>query len=174
MLQTRTNLLQTSSAVFSSCGSYRYRLQREIGPGEKTLLFIGLNPSTADEEKNDPTVERIERRAKAMGFGRISVCNIFAYRATDPQVMKGQPFPVGPENDAAILEEARKADLVLCAWGIHGCHLNRGREVEKLLRNAGIPLHCLGRNHDGSPKHPLYIGYDRIPVRWEKSGNISY
>ncbi|MFN4057701.1 MAG: DUF1643 domain-containing protein [Roseinatronobacter sp.] len=154
-----------SSAVYSPCMAYRYLLTREWGPGRRAL-FIMLNPSTATEAQNDPTVERCERRARALGFGAFRVCNIFAFRATDPKVMRAVGDPVGPLNDAAILGSVPWADQVICAWGTHGAHLGRGPQVEGLLRGAGAALWHLGLSKAGHPKHPLYIGYERGPEEW--------
>ena len=114
-----------SEAVYSDCETYRYLLTRVWGPGPKAL-FVMLNPSTATEVQNDPTVERCERRARALGFGAFRVTNIFAYRATDPKVMRAAEDPVGPGNDAAIRQSIAWADSIFCAWGNHGLHLDRG------------------------------------------------
>lgn len=154
-----------SDAVYSDCEAYRYLLTRVWGPGPKAL-FVMLNPSTATEMQNDPTVERCERRARTLGFGAFRVTNIFAYRATDPRVMRGAGDPVGPWNDTAILESAAWADHVVCAWGNHGLHLDRGASVLRLLRGAGVPLHHLGLTRQQQPRHPLYVGYDRQPQVW--------
>ena len=154
-----------SWAEFSDDGAYRYRLERMWHPGPRAL-FVMLNPSTATETQNDPTVERCERRARALGFGSFAVGNIFAFRATDPKVMRVAGDPVGPGNDAAILAMAAEADRVICAWGTHGVHLGRGAWVEALLRGAGLPLYHLGLSKAGLPKHPLYIGYETQPVVW--------
>lgn len=156
-----------SVAVYSDCERYRYLLTRVWNPEGRRALFIMLNPSTATEVQNDPTVERCERRARALGFGAFRVTNIFAFRATDPRVMRAAADPVGPENDAAILQSLPWADQVICAWGTHGAHLDRGRQVEGLLRHAGAALWHLGLTQGGAPKHPLYIGYDRQPEPWQ-------
>jgi hypothetical protein len=154
-----------SRAVYSDCERFRYRLERVWGPGRR-LLFVMLNPSTATEVQNDPTVERCERRARALGAGGFAVANIFGFRATDPRVMRAAVDPVGPENDAAILALAGAADQVLCAWGVHGAHLGRGAAVEALLRGQGMHLFHLGLTQAGAPKHPLYIGYATQPEPW--------
>jgi hypothetical protein len=154
-----------SVAVYSDCEHYRYLLTREWGAGPKAL-FVMLNPSTATEFQNDPTVERCERRARALGFGAFRVTNIFAYRATDPKVMRAQGDPVGPGNDAAIVGSVDWASQVICAWGSHGAHLGRGAAVARLLRATGVPLWHLGMTMGAEPKHPLYIGYDVKPVLW--------
>ena len=122
-----------------------------------------LNPSTADEIDNDPTVERCERRARTMGFGGVEVVNIFAFRATLPVRMKQEADPVGVGNDQAILAAAELSGMVVCGWGIHGDHLSRGRAVVELLRHAGIQAHCLTTTASGHPGHPLYVGYDVLP-----------
>jgi len=156
-----------SSAVYSDCEQYRYMLTRVWDGAGQRALFIMLNPSTATEVQNDPTVERCERRSRTLGFGAFRVLNIFAYRATDPRDMRAAPDPVGPGNDAAILESLPWADRVICAWGTHGEHLNRGSIVEAMLRKAGVPLYHLGLSKAGHPKHPLYIGYKVQPQLWE-------
>ncbi|MCU9847908.1 DUF1643 domain-containing protein [Defluviimonas sp. WL0024] len=157
-----------SAALYSDCGAYRYLLRRDWGKGGR-LLFVLLNPSTATEERNDPTVERCERRARAMGFGGFTVANIFGYRATDPRELKRAAAPVGPHNDAALLAAASEAALVLCGWGVHGTHLGRGLEVAAALRAADVPLWHLGLTRGGHPRHPLYVGYARHPEPWREA-----
>ena len=155
-----------SEAVYSDCERYRYLLTRVWQPGGAKALFVMLNPSTATEVQNDPTVERCERRARALGFGAFRVTNIFAWRETDPKAMRTAADPVGPANDAAIRDSAPWADRIICAWGAHGAHLDRGPAVERLLRGTGLPLFHLGLTKAGHPRHPLYIAYDRQPERW--------
>ena len=155
-----------SVAVYSPCERYRYALTRTWDTGGDKALFVMLNPSTATEVQNDPTVERCERRARALGFGAFRVTNIFAWRDTDPKKMRAAPDPVGPANDAAIRDGALWADRVICAWGAHGAHLERGPAVEALLRETGVSLHHLGLTKAGHPKHPLYIGYATQPEPW--------
>jgi len=164
--RTHTKGDAPSTAIYSPCEAYRYALTRTWDTGGKRVLFVMLNPSTATEVQNDPTVERCERRARTLGFGAFRVCNIFAYRATDPRVMRAQVDPTGPANDTAILEGADWADTVICAWGTHGEHLSRGPQVETLLRATGKPLFHLGLSKAGHPKHPLYIAYAHQPKVW--------
>ena len=137
-------------------------------------LFVMLNPSTATEVQNDPTVERCERRARALGFGAFRVTNIFAFRATDPRVMRAPDDPVGPGNDAAIADSAGWADRIICAWGTHGAHLDRGAVVETLLRGTGQPLFHLGLSQAGHPTHPLYIPYSQAPVACNPEDRLSH
>ncbi len=155
-----------SLAIYSDCERYRYELTRIWDLSGKRAHFIMLNPSTATEVQNDPTVERCERRARALGFGAFRVTNIFAWRDTDPRAMRAAGDPVGPDNDAAILAGCDWADQVVCAWGTHGEHLNRGPQVERMLRAAGHALTHLGLSKLGHPKHPLYIGYAVQPQPW--------
>ncbi|MEO0693476.1 MAG: DUF1643 domain-containing protein [Pseudomonadota bacterium] len=154
-----------SVAVYSECERYRYSLTRTWG-GDRHALFVMLNPSTATEQQNDPTVERCERRARALGFGAFTVCNIFAWRETDPHKMRRAVDPIGPGNDDAITVACAAADMIICAWGTHGAHLNRGAAVEALMRGTKRPLHHLGLTKDGHPRHPLYIAYSQLPERW--------
>lgn len=155
-----------STAVYSDCERYRYTLTRIWDTGGRRAHFIMLNPSTATEYQNDPTVERCERRARALDFGAFRVTNIFAWRDTDPRAMRIAADPVGPANDAAILDGCDWADLIVCAWGTHGAHLGRGPAVEALLRQTGHALFNLGLTRDRHPRHPLYIGYAQQPERW--------
>ena len=162
-----------STAVYSDCERYRYALTRTWDPSAPKAFFVMLNPSTATEQQNDPTVERCERRARALGFGSFRVGNIFAWRDTDPRKMRKARDPVGPENDLAILEGCEWADTILCAWGTHGAHLDRGHEVARLIRATGRSMHHLGLSKHGHPKHPLYIAYETRPTLWdqEESGS---
>ena len=154
-----------SAALFSDCGRYRFRLSQSWGPGAP-LLWVMLNPSTATESRSDPTVARCARRARAMGHGGIMVCNLFAWRSTDPAGLAGAADPVGPGNDAVILEAAAGAGLILCAWGAHGGRDGRGAAVAGLLRAAGHRLHVLGLTRGGQPRHPLYTPYAAGAVPW--------
>lgn len=155
-----------SVAEYSDCERYRYSLTRVWDSAGHRAAFVMLNPSTATEIQNDPTVERCERRARALGFGSFQVTNIFAWRDTDPRAMRAAPDPVGPGNDRAILAALGWADQVICAWGAHGAHLGRGAAVETMLRATGKPLFTLGLTKAGHPKHPLYIGYGEQPAPW--------
>lgn len=155
-----------SDADYSGCGCYRYALTRiwdEAGP---RLAFVMLNPSTASEVRNDPTVARCEARARALGYGGVRVVNLFAWRATDPQALRAAADPVGPRNDAALGEAADWADAVLVAWGVHGALLARGAAVAAFLRGCGKPLLHLGLTREGFPRHPLYVPNARQPEVW--------
>ncbi len=149
------------SAVFSDCRRYRYELWRRWGSG-KFVMFIGLNPSTADEENDDPTVRRCIAFARAWGYDALCMTNIFAFRATDPKVMKAQFDPAGLGNDKTLARLSREAGVVVAAWGTHGTHMNRGEAVRKLAHN----LQCLKLTKDGHPGHPLYLPSSLMPQPW--------
>ena len=123
-----------------------------------------LNPSTATEAANDPTIERCERRSRAMGFGALDVVNLFAFRATRPADLFAAEDPVGPECDRVLAEAAAGAGLIVAGWGIHGARHGRDGQVAALL--AAHPLTCLGVTKAGQPRHPLYVGYDTGPRPW--------
>lgn len=133
--------------------------------------FIMLNPSVASELKNDPTVERCERRARQMDYGAFCVTNIFAWRETHPQKLRQAKAPIGIENDEVLLEQARAADMVIAAWGTHGAHLERGAEFADRLRRQTVDVHHLGLTKDGHPRHPLYVPYSVAPRLWNLQRN---
>lgn len=165
---TRTHIKDDapSTAVYSDCERYRYALTRTWDDSGKRVMFVMLNPSKATEVQNDPTVERCERRGRALGFGAFQVTNIFAWRETNPHLMRKAGEPIGAENDATIRAGADWADQIIAAWGTHGAHLDRGAAVAQLLRQTGKPLYTLGLSKAGHPKHPLYIAYSQKPEHW--------
>lgn len=164
--RTHTKGDAPSTAVYSDCERYRYLLTRVWEPAGRKALFIMLNPSTATEVQNDPTVERCERRARTLGFGGFRVTNIFAWRDTDPKKMRAAAEPIGAENDAMIAQSCDWADQIIAAWGAHGEHLQRGVALEALLRDMELPVFHLGLTKAGHPKHPLYIAYTQQPELW--------
>jgi hypothetical protein len=148
--------LTRSGAKFSRCRKWRYLLWRRWADGP-AANFLMLNPSTADEVKLDPSCTRARLYAERWGFGALIVTNLFGWRATDPDEMKAARDPVGLQNDNAILKAAKEADLVLCAWGNHGAHLGRSKQVLELLSRNKASLHVLRMNACGEPAHPLYL-----------------
>lgn len=159
---------EQNGAEFSPCRAYRYRLWRKWD-SRPPCCFVMLNPSTADETVNDPTVTRCERRARDLGHGGLVVVNLFAFRATDPAAMKAQADPIGPLNDEHIRNAAGAAGRVICAWGEHGRHMGRGWQVRAMLHDAGIRLQVLAFNASGEPKHPLYVASKTQPMDWEET-----
>lgn len=163
------DLYVKGGALFSKCRIWRYSLWRELDLALLSLdwpvvNFICLNPSTADENTEDPTVRRCIRWARSWNAKMVVVTNLFAYRATNPKDMLQASDPVGPRNDHYILKIAPVSHLVIAAWGVHGEHLDRGRQVAKMLRDAGVVLHCMGTTKGGHPRHPLYLRNDVRPV----------
>jgi hypothetical protein len=153
---------------FSPCRRYRYTLWREwpstsLNPcprWNQYLMVIGLNPSTADEIINDPTIRRCIGFAQRWGFGALCMTNIFAWRDTLPENMKRAADPVGPDNDRWLMRCAEGAGMIIAAWGVHGAHIGRADDVRRMVRR----LHCLGTTREGHPKHPLYLRSNTEPV----------
>ena len=164
----KTDLLGTSCAVFSECGNYRYKLSRGWDETLPACAFIMLNPSTADENVNDPTIAKCIQFAKKWGYGSLLVANLFAWRSTNPESMKQVSDPVGPENEFWIAHISLNAGLVICAWGNNGHHLDRSKKTMSFLN--GVPsikqVYALHVNGTGEPAHPLYQPYSRelIPL----------
>lgn len=156
-----------TGATFSDCEKYRYTLWRSWGVGD-LANFIMLNPSTADESTNDPTVERCERRAREYGFGGLIVTNLFAWRSTDPKQLNKVLDPIGRENNDAIKETAAQCKIVVCAWGKDGTIMARNESVLKMLREfCPEKLRYLKLTKDGHPYHPLYVPYSMKPVLFD-------
>ncbi len=157
-----------SRALYSPCETYRYGLERLWSDApEPLLLWVMLNPARADERRNDPTIERCQRRAQAMGFGGMRIANIFAYRAPTPAELRRAEAPVGPENDALLMRWHAEAGMTLAGWGVHGAHMQRGAEIAALLTGE---LQVLGLTKAGQPRHPLYVAYSQQPQVWDRDG----
>jgi hypothetical protein len=148
-------------ARLSPCRTYRYALWRRWGDGPHAM-FVGLNPSTADETADDPTIRRCIAYARAWGYGALCMANLFAYRSTQPADMLAQDDPVGPENDGYLRRLAAEAGVVVAAWGTHGTHGGRHRAVRAMLPG----LHYLRLTKDGHPGHPLYLPASLRPAAW--------
>lgn len=146
-------------AEFAGSRLWRYRLWRIWDYSKPVLIFVMLNPSTADEQDNDPTVERCERRARRNGYGGVVVYNVFAFVSTDPEALKTTIDPIGPKGDSCLQEIPTRYPhrTVVCAWGKHAGL--RGYAVAWMLSRHS-ELFCLALNKDGSPKHPLYCRND--------------
>lgn len=146
----------STGAVLSECGTYRYRLWRRWGDGT-ALLFVMLNPSTADATADDATIRRCIRFAQAHGHGAVEVVNLYAYRATDPKDLRRAGYPVGPDNDEHTVAAAREAAEVCVAWGANVRDLERPQIVLPMLRKLGVSLQCLRITRSGFPQHPLML-----------------
>jgi hypothetical protein len=152
-------------AVFSRCRRYRYSLHRTWDAGDDRYVnFIGLNPSTADEDLDDPTIKKCMKFALSWGYGGIVMTNIFAWRDTSPAEMKKAVEPIGEVNDRCLISIARDASLVIAAWSQHGSFKNRSQDVRKLLNN--FPLHIL-KMGASEPWHPLYLKDSTQPIIWQ-------
>jgi hypothetical protein len=154
------NLIGDSGAILSSCNLYRYWLWRIWDRAKPLLVWVMLNPSTADANVNDPTILACIDFAKRNGYGGFIVVNLFGWRATNPAELQKVIDPVGPENDSFIFEALSKADRIVCAWGAHRFARSRAREVLDVMTLAGLEVMALQINQDGSPKHPLYVRRD--------------
>ncbi len=152
-----------SGALFSPDRVHRYTLWRIWDKEKPYAAFVGLNPSTADETKNDPTVTRCINYAHDWGFGGLVMLNIFAFRSTDPKNLYSCKDPIGPENSFYIQKVSKEAGLTVAAWGNHGIFLSRGREALSLLTKP----HCLKLNKSGCPSHPLYLKKNLKPFMLE-------
>lgn len=154
------------SAVFSECRTWRYTLERYWDDDKPRILFILLNPSTADEKRDDPTNRRAIRFVKRWGGGSCIFVNLFAFRTPHPAEMKEAKDPIGPENDFHILAQVRLASQIICGWGAHGRWMDRDLAVMKIL--IGFDCYTLGQTSGGAPKHPLYLSGETLPTRWIK------
>lgn len=180
-----------ANATFDDDRIYRYTLLRRWAPGP-TCLWIMLNPSTADETRLDPTLRRClgftmawkpepspprqeGGRRFAIGyvafpnFGAFEVCNLYAFRSTDPKGLWRADDPVGPNNDAAIQSAAKRASLVIVGWGVNA-KPDRERHVAQLLADVGVQPYALHIAKGGHPGHPLYLPETAQPFRWHARG----
>jgi hypothetical protein len=165
------------SAIFSACGGYRYRLDRAIGGSGPIVAFLLHNPSTADADTEDATLRRGIGYARAWGSSRLIYINVWAGIATRPKELWAISDPVGPHNDRHIAEAVREVDasggFIVVAWGVveapreRRAHASqRPGGVQDHIRSLGCELRALGRNRDGSPKHPLYVRGETLPRPW--------
>lgn len=155
------------SAILSPCRTYRYTLTRQWSGGAGTINFIGLNPSTADETQDDPTIRRCTGFAKSWGFARFVMLNLFAFRATDPKEMMRAADPVGPDNNAHIARHVAINDTV-AAWGNGGWYRGRGPFIHDIYPQL-MMLRLTGSGH---PAHPLYLPKTLRPQAWSFGASI--
>lgn len=150
-------------ATFSPCRRWRYSLTRDFATpfGDGTVTVIGLNPSTADENQDDPTIRRCLRFARDWGYSTLKMVNLYAWRSTDPKALWLADDPVGPENDHGLSLAFGGSDLIVAAWGANA----RADRIAQFFDTfGGWRFHALGVNKDGSPKHPLYLPARTIPA----------
>jgi len=153
------------SATISPCGLYRYTLERKWAFGDGDILWVMLNPSTADAENDDPTITRCIGYSKAWGYNGLMVGNLYAYRTAIPAELWDAMENIDiarPENDEHLRRMAACAKLILCAWGAHADH-HRAVRTMHLLRGFG-DLYCIGTTKAGQPLHPLYKPKNLRPI----------
>ena len=152
--------------------SYRFTLWRHVNLlSNRVVLIVMLNPSTADETQDDPTIRRCIDFARRWNCGRLAVGNLWPIRATNPNDAKAwikdaSPFAID-DNYRRVFEMASLAGLVVAAWGNHGAHAGAGAVMLKHLQRAGHTVHHLGLTREGQPRHPLYVPKDTALVRFE-------
>lgn len=158
------------TAVFSKDMVFRYKLSRMWKAGGfGRIVFIMLNPSTADAMIEDPTIRRCMVFARKWGYRVLDVANAFALRSTDPLRLQDVSDPIGPLNDQYLREMTETAERVVVAWGTHGKLQDRGNTVAKRVLHDRI-LHCLAVTKHGFPKHPLYMRGDTEPTIYRRTG----
>lgn len=143
--------------MFSQCGTWRYLLWRMPHRRAKLVGMGMLNPSQADETRDDPTIRQCRARGRQAGLAGLLVWNLFAFRATPPADLKCALDPVGPDNDAAISLALSLSSRTILAWGNHGAFAGRDRAVLGFCNAHRAPLHALGFTNEGQPRHPLYL-----------------
>ena len=147
-------------AIVSDNQLYRYQLSRIWDSSLPMVMFICLNPSTADHNDDDPTILKCIKYAQDWGYGGLLMGNLFAYRATEPLDMKRADDPIGPLNNHHLKLMSQQVDKIVCGWGNHGVYLSRDEEVKSMFDN----LYALRINKTGSPAHPLYLKKSLIPI----------
>jgi len=162
VVQTTLFIQSGSGAIFSEDARYRYLLWRIWDETKPPVLFIGVNPSTADGEKKDPTLGRMIGFAKDIGFGGIYVANLYAIVSKIPEIIRKIDDPIGPENDTFLKQKASEGIAVIFCWGSFPWISDRANRVQEMFSDP----YCLGCNSDGSPKHPLYLPAATKPERF--------
>lgn len=160
------SLFAQSGAIISDCKQYRYRLWRIWDDSKPLVLFIMLNPSTADALKDDPTIRRCINFAHSWGYGGIMVGNLFSYCSSNPKELLKVSNPVGEDNNSHILDMHAQCRLTVCAWG------NVKTNVKPLIGIDVSELHYLELTKHFNPKHPLYVKGDVIPKAFLKGDKI--
>lgn len=146
-------------AIFSNNRKYRYWLMRQWDYTKPSVNYICLNPSYADDIRDDRMVTKCINQAKILGFGSIEMTNLFAFIETKGNKLYKVSDPIGKENDIYLLKTASKCDKVIVAWGNNGGHNNRSEIVLKMLKKLNLRLSCLKITATGQPHHPGRLGY---------------
>ncbi|WP_242215231.1 DUF1643 domain-containing protein [Bacillus cereus group sp. BfR-BA-01383] len=161
-----------SMALFDDSKTYRYSLERIWDPHKERVLFIMLNPSSANQDSEDATSKRCFNFAKGLGFGSLEIVNLFAYIATNREelLQVSKEDAIGPENENHVIRALNRADMVIAAWGENCKYHNRHKDIHELFQ--GYHLYCLGKTRDGFPRHPLYLSKDSQPMDYIKPERI--
>jgi hypothetical protein len=160
------------SAVISQCELFRYALTRETGlDGVSEVVFIMLNPSTADATKDDPTIRKCRHFAKELGAHVFHVVNLFGFRATNPKELPDARDPIGPENDAYIREylQRENVEMVIAAWGTNHFGGRANGVIDLVTKDLKKPLYSLRVTKHGHPGHPLYLPNVTKPEIWKEA-----
>jgi hypothetical protein len=155
-----------AGCVLSTCGKYRYALWRIWDPSKPLWMMALLNPSTATEEQDDPTIIRCRTRAHRSGAGGLVVVNCGAIRETDPNKACTATDPIGPHNQAWVRALIPTCAMHIAGWGPNAARFGGDKLIRETFGESGTPLLALQINRDGSPRHPLYIGYGVTPVAY--------
>lgn len=149
------------TTTISNCGKYRYCLHRGWDESRPFVMFVMLNPSTADAEQDDPTIRRLIGFCTLRGFGGFSVCNVYAYRDSSPESMfkanKAGIDIAGPDNVKWLNDVVQECEIVVMAWGNDGPNSD---VFTAWADKRNKPLFSFGRTQTGKPKHPLYLPAD--------------
>jgi hypothetical protein len=160
LTKTHQDIIEKRTATFSDCEKYRYTLEIVWNDKLGLMHMIALNPSTADERQDDPTLRRVKSFAHLWGYGGIIMTNLFAFRSTDPKIMRTQTDPIGSENNRLLLETRDRCPFAIAGWGNHGAFMDRGNWVRQNIRD----LHCFRLTQAGQPEHPLYMPGNIKPI----------
>lgn len=163
---------QNNGAIFSECRNYRYALWRIWDKDVKLVMFIGLNPSTANESRNDPTIHKVKKFAFNWGYGGFYMMNLFAYITSYPDELKkyssflnqGINLTINDDieyEDEWLRKTALKCDKIIFAWGSFKEATERAKVVMKMFTGYALEI-----NKDGSPRHPLYVKSNIEPVKY--------
>ena len=169
-----------AQAVFSACGHYRYWLERSWDQARPRLVFLGLNPSRADAERDDPTLRRLLGFARSWGYGALEVLNLFGRCSASPAVLRRCSDPIGDDNDRWLRQRIARlrcpaGDALWLGWGNGGGWRQRDQQVLGVIAAAlppGVPLLALERTASGQPRHPLYISAGAKPLQLHHPGEV--
>ena len=154
-----------AGAVISPCRKYRYQLSRVWDKDLPLVVFLMLNPSTADEQDDDNTIRRCIGFARSWGYGGLLVGNLFGYRASDASELFNNSVAIGVDNQQWLIDMTI-GRTVICSWGAHPLAVDQARKILPII-NGNCNISHLGLTKDGHPKHPLYLHSSCQPSKWD-------